>query len=105
MTNSIESVEEAYQRGRRGGLATAALALSVIAYVNLLGLEKSILAFVLAVLALMGMQKGKLPRSRAAIALVLATVHACTLVVVVLVYWDQLTALARNVIQLYHSLS
>ena len=43
-----------YDRGRREGLATAAIALSATAYLNLLGAEKSILAIALALLASRG---------------------------------------------------
>ena len=47
-----------YEDGRRAGLAVAAFALAITAFVNLLGLEKSLLAGVLAILALQGRMPG-----------------------------------------------
>lgn len=43
-----QTIDAAYQRGRRVGLATAALALTIVSFLNLLGTEKSILAAALA---------------------------------------------------------
>lgn len=95
-------LERAYQEGRRIGLATAALALSVVAFLNLLGLEKSLLAAVLAVVALRGAGSAT-PRiirlSRAALGV--AALHVVTIVVVIVFYHDQLLRL----LQLLHKLS
>lgn len=101
----IESVEAAYERGRAAGLGTAAVALAVVAYVNLLGIEKSLLAITLAVVALRHVSLSKVYRTRTWVALVLASIHATTVVVVVVLYADKLTVLGRRVIELYHSLS
>jgi hypothetical protein len=49
---------QAFDAGRRAGLATAALALSLTAFLSLLGAEKAILAIALAVLARRGAQPG-----------------------------------------------
>jgi hypothetical protein len=105
--NTVEpsALEVAYERGRNVGLATGALALSVVAYINLLGVEKSLLAIVLAALALQNARSLAIPRGRALLAIVLATIHAITLIVVLIVFREKLTQLLRQVIELYHSLS
>ena len=103
-TVQSEDVAAAYRRGRRAGLATAAIALAVIAYVNLLGIEKSLLALVLAAMALKGSLLPAISRTRTWIAIALASVHAVTVVAIVVVYADKLAELARRVIELYHSL-
>ena len=46
-----DTVDAAYRSGRHVGLATA-LALSIVSFLNLLGAEKSILASVLAIVAM-----------------------------------------------------
>ena len=52
----------ARRRGRSEGLATAALAVGAVAFLNLLGVEKGILAIVLAVLSLRNAPAGPPPR-------------------------------------------
>lgn len=99
-----DAVEAAYRRGRRTGLATAAFALAVIAYLNLLGIEKSLLAIVLAAMALKDSLLPAVLRTRTWIALGLAAVHTVTVVVIVVVFADKLSLLARYVLELYHSL-
>jgi hypothetical protein len=86
----VDPANAAYERGRAMGLATGALSLSVVAYVNLLSLEKSILAIVLAWLALRAAARvgGALGRGR--LALLIAGVHVVTVVTVVVVFHDKL---------------
>jgi hypothetical protein len=100
-----ETVEAAYERGRSVGFATAAVALAVVAYVNLLGIEKSLLAIALAIVALKRISPPTFVRTRIRVALALATVHALTVAVIVVVFADKIALLARQVIKLYHSLS
>ncbi len=83
----------AYQRGRRMGLATGALALSVVAFVNLLGLEKSILAGVLALLALRGAAPAVDVIRRGRVALAIAVIHILTVAAVLIVFHDKLLQL------------
>lgn len=104
-TIETETAEQAYQRGRRVGLATGAIALAVIAYVNLLGVEKSLLAVVLAIAALRGGAMSSIARTRGRIALALASLHALTVVVVVVLFHQKLTELLRQLVRLSHSLS
>ena len=66
------AVEAAYQEGRRAGIAMAALAVGVVAFVSLLGLEKAILALVLGFLGRKGLAPGTRGRQLANAALVVA---------------------------------
>jgi hypothetical protein len=102
---SDESIAAAYDRGRRVGLATAALALSVVAYINLFGIEKSLLAIALGVAAIKGVTLSNAARTRTLMAFALASVHAITVIVIAVVYADKLADFARRVLELYHSLS
>lgn len=83
----------AYQRGRRMGLATGALALSVVAFVNLLGVEKSALACVLAGLALKGAAPAADVIRRGRSALAIAVIHIITIGFVLLMFHDKLLQL------------
>lgn len=88
-----DPIYAAYQRGRRMGLATGALALSVVAFVNLLGMEKSILAGVLALLALQGAAPAADLIRRGRIALAIAVVHILTVIFMLVVFHDKLLQL------------
>ncbi len=88
-----DPIYAAYQRGRRMGLATGALALSVVAFVNLLGMEKSILAGVLALLALQGAAPAADLIRRGRIALAIAVVHILTVIFLLVVFHDKLLQL------------
>lgn len=103
-TVRADELEAAYRRGRRSGLATAAFAIAIIAYLNLLGIEKSVLAIVLAAMALKGSLLPAIARVRTWGALALAAIHTVTVVVIVIVFADKLGLLAHYVIELYHSL-
>ena len=94
-------MQAAYDEGRRAGLAAAALALSIVAFVNLLGMEKSILAAVLALVALRGAIPGAALRRRARVALAFALVHVITVVTLVVHFRDKFGELLR----LLHKLS
>lgn len=89
----------ARDNGRREGFAIAALALALISFLNLLSLEKSILAIVLAVTAMSGPASRRVKR-RSLIALGLAVLHIVTIAVVLVLFRDELGQL----IQLLHKL-
>ena len=106
MSNTIQGpprdpVQTAYEDGRRFGLATAALALGVVSFVNLLGIEKSILAIVLAILAIKGggFRAAVLRRGRTA--LILASAHIVISVAILVIFRARLMEL----VQLLHKLS
>jgi hypothetical protein len=82
----------ALRRGRSEGLATAALALGALAFLNLLGAEKGILAVVLGVLALRHVSSGQ-ARRRAQFAVVLGALQIATVALVLVLFHDQLRQL------------
>lgn len=94
------AVETAYEEGRRAGLATAALALSITAFINLLGVEKSLLAIVLAVLALRGTVQARTALRRGRAALVLAVVHVVVFAAALVLFHRQLGQLIHLLQQL-----
>jgi hypothetical protein len=98
MTSSQSTQDDPQQsallRGRREGLATAALAAGCVAFVNLLGAEKALLAVTLAGLALGGLPSGP-ARVRALVAIGLGAVHLATLVAVLILFHDKLAHLLR----------
>ncbi len=98
--SSTMPADAAYEAGRRAGLATGALALSIAAFINLLGLEKSLLAIVLAAMALRGGEVGTKLRGFARAAIVIAAVHVVTVVTVVAVFHERLAELIRLLRQL-----
>jgi hypothetical protein len=100
-TADYDPESSAYDEGRRVGLATAALALSLVAFLNLLGLEKSILAAILAVLALRKAKPSALSvRGRATAALILAAIHFTIAVVALVVFREELLELIELLRQL-----
>jgi len=96
-----DPVQTAYRDGRRIGLATGALALSVVSFVNMFGFEKSVLAIVLAILAMQGTEPLGIAIRRGRTALVLASAHVITIVVVLVMFRDKLVEL----LNLLHKLS
>jgi len=80
-------------------MATAAVALGVVAFLNLLGTEKGILAIVLAVLSLRNLPADAPPR-RARIAIALGVVQLATVVMVLVLFHDKL----RQLIELLRTL-
>jgi hypothetical protein len=87
-----DSRQAARLQGRREGLATAALAAGCVAFINLLGAEKALLAVTLAGLALGGLPAGS-ARRRALSAMGLGGLYLVTLMLVLLFYHDKLARL------------
>jgi hypothetical protein len=75
-------------------MATAALALGAVAFLNLLGAEKGILAIVLAVLSLRNLPAG-LPPRRARVAIALGVAQLATVVTVLVLFHDRLRQLVE----------
>jgi hypothetical protein len=100
MADIDTDLAQARDRGRREGLALAALALSLVAFINLLGAEKSLLAVVLAVIAMRGARVPLVLR-RSRLAIGFAMLHLLTFVVVIVLFHDKLAELLR----LMHSLA
>lgn len=93
-------VVDAREDGRREGLAVAALAVALISFLNLLSAEKSILAIVLALMAMSG-SASRSVRRRSSIAIGLAVLQIVTIAVVLVLFQDELGQL----IEALHKLS
>ncbi|MDB5676539.1 MAG: hypothetical protein JWM65_3521 [Sphingomonas bacterium] len=83
----------AYRQGQRAGFSLAALAIAAMAFVNLLGFEKSLLALVIAGIALRGGVVDPRTRHWARLAIALAVGHWLVLTVVMGLYHQQLAQL------------
>jgi hypothetical protein len=92
-STDAEAIHSAHRDGYRLGLATSALALSAVAFVNMLGIEKSVLSAVLALLALQGAKPIDQLLRRGRAALLVSTVYAATIVTVLVLYHDKLSDL------------
>lgn len=93
MTDEMTQVERAaYSRGRGEGLAIAALAVGGVAFINLLGAEKALLALILAMSAL-GLRDGSSTKAVAAISL--SCLYLVTMAGVLIVYRDKIGPLVR----------
>jgi len=84
-----ERLSEAFRAGRRAGLAVAALVLSMVSFLSLLGAEKAILAIVLGVLAARGAPPASLARRLGIAAVCIGAAFVLTLAVVLVVFWGQ----------------
>lgn len=94
---SVPSVAvQAFEDGRRAGLATAALALSLVSFLSLLGTEKALLAIALAVLARRGSQPGSTGRRFATAAIGVATVFLVSVVFLITWFWTDLGDLVEH---------
>ncbi len=88
-----DPVRAAYTQGWSAGLALAALAVGVVAFLNLLSIEKSVLALVLAGLALRGAQGPA--RMQSWFAIVLGVIQIALAVTVVILFHDKLLEWVR----------
>lgn len=93
-------IAEAYDRGRRAGFGVAALALSCVAFLSLLGAEKAILAIVLGVLATRGGEPRALARRLGIAAISLGSVFLVAWGVGLVIFWDKFVELIKLLQQL-----
>ncbi|HTL51181.1 MAG TPA: hypothetical protein VL860_01265 [Planctomycetota bacterium] len=91
---------EAYQAGQRSGLAIAAVAASAVAFISLLGIEKALLAVVLALLARRGAALPTPARKLSGIALGLSGLYAAFFVTVLVLFHDKVAEFIRLLQQL-----
>ncbi len=96
----VDKAVEAYDAGRRVGFGVSALAIGLVAFLNLLGAEKAILAIALGALAVRGSDLSPLPRRLGSAAIVLGAVFLLTVGVVLVVFWDQAVEFVRLLQQL-----
>lgn len=91
----MDSRESAFVLGQRYTLATLALGLALLSFLNLAGMEKAIFAIVLAVKALRPRPEPALEqrRSWARLAIGLASAHVVLVVTVILLNLDRLSRL------------
>ena len=97
---SEEQLAQAFDDGRRAGLATAALALSIVAFFSLLGAEKALLAIALGVLARRGSQPGSAGRRLATVAIGIASVFLVSIPFILVMFWNELVGLVNYFRQL-----
>lgn len=91
---------QAFDAGRRAGLATAAMAVSLVAFISLLGAEKAILAIVLGYHALRGAPPGTAGRRLAGTAITVASIFLVSMIVVLIVFRNELLGLVNHLRQL-----
>ena len=91
----MESRQSAFVLGQRYTLATVALGLALLSFLNLAGMEKGILAIVLALRALRPTPEPALAerRSWARFAIGLAAAHVVLVITVILLNLDRLSRL------------
>jgi hypothetical protein len=97
---SQDQLARAFDAGRRAGLATAALALSLVCFFSLLGAEKALLAIALGVLARRGSRPGSAGRRLATAAIGVATAFLVSIALVLVMFWDELRGLVVYLRQL-----
>ena len=101
MTQNLQpGPSDDYRAGRRDGLALGALALALVAFINVLSLEKSLLAVGLALLALKAGPAAARASRRAQWALGVAGLHVGTWVAVLAIFHDKLSRLLQLLQQL-----
>lgn len=95
-----DQLAQAFDAGRRAGLATAALALSIVAFFSLLGAEKAILAIVLGLYARRGARPGSSARRLATAAIGVAGVFLVSVALVLVLFWHDFVGLINHLRQL-----
>ncbi len=99
--NPREQVTEAFRAGRRVGLGIAALALSLVAFLTLLGAEKAILAIILGALAIRGSGPHTQARRLGSAGIMIGCLFLLALIGGLIVFWEQV----REFVQMLNRLS
>lgn len=97
--HSAAQIDAAYREGRSAGLAIGALTMAALAYINLLSLEKSLLAIVLAWIVL-SRTAVRATRTRARWALWIAIVHVLIVAAALIAFHDRLGKLVQLLVHL-----
>jgi hypothetical protein len=95
-----DPVQAAYNSGRRHGLAISALALSIVAFISLLGVEKALLAMTLALLSRRGAIRSEPTRRLGTLAIILNCAYIALFILIALIYWPKLGELLHLMQQL-----
>lgn len=98
--NTPDAVAAAFSRGRQVGLATAALALSIVSFISLLGLEKAILAAVLGIAAWRMTPSNPQGKKRSRLAITISAVYAVIFIVAIVLYYDKFSEFIHMLQQL-----
>ena len=91
----VDLTQASYADGRKAGLAIGALATAAAAFISLLGIEKAILALVLAILGFRGTQAGSRAKRLSLLAMLILCLYAVTCVTVLVLYHEKLAELFR----------
>lgn len=84
-----DAAADAFSRGRQVGLATAALALSIVSFISLLGLEKAILAATLGIVAWRIRPSSSQGKKRSLLAIAVAVIYALIFIIVFALFHDK----------------
>jgi hypothetical protein len=95
----VAPVDAAYREGRMAGFAAGALIIAALSYINLLSLEKSLLAITLAWIALSHAAAGR-TRTVAWVAIGIGIVHVVLVATVLILYHDKLVKLVQWLVSL-----
>jgi hypothetical protein len=85
-STSTEAETAAYREGQRDGLAVAALAISLLAFINLFGVEKSFLAVFFGLLSMQGTTKLERAYGWSRTAIVIAIIQVVVVAILLVVY-------------------
>jgi len=90
----------AFEQGRRSGFATAALAVALVSFLSLLGVEKAILAIALAFVSLRSNATDPGCRRTSLLAIALAALFILSVIVLLAIFHDKLLQMVRLLQQL-----
>jgi hypothetical protein len=83
---SSDAETVAYREGQRDGLAAAAVAISLLSFINLFGIEKAFLAIFFGILAMRGTTSLERAYGWSRIAIVIAIIHVVVVAILLVVY-------------------
>ena len=90
MTSQDTAVQNAYADGKRMGIAISAVAMSLVAFLSLLGLEKALLALTLGLIVIRGAERGSPEARSAKVAVAVAAVYITCFLTAVVLFHDRI---------------
>lgn len=94
-SGTVREWQQGFDAGRKHGIAIAALVISLISFVTLLGTEKGITAIVLGALAAKGAAPGSFPARIGKVAIVLGSLFLVTVAAVLTLFWSDVVEFVR----------
>jgi hypothetical protein len=79
--------QKGFAAGRRHGFAIAALVVSLVSFLSLLGAEKALTAIVFGWIALKGAERGSLPNRLGKSAIAIGCIFMVTVATVLVLFW------------------